>query len=141
MPKRSLYVGESERIQFKAYFEPGTEVTITGQPTTPGSAFLVGNVSREPQQTQEVVGGREYGVCTWSATLSSIKDGHYPLVVQVPVTLRYRVEEQMPRFSGGLFDDDPFKMLQGMTAGFGRTKERSLTLSTKAIDSQVLAPA
>ena len=66
LPKGTLYVGQAVPVTFKAYFRPGMEVTLTGPPSLGIPAFTLSQLSDEPRQGVESIGGVPYRVATWT---------------------------------------------------------------------------
>jgi hypothetical protein len=152
--KKTLYVGEAFPMAFRAYFRPGTEITLAAPPTLSNPAFTVSDLSEKPVQTTQMVEGREYVVATWTALVSGNLAGTFPTEVTLPIVARYR--EARPAVDPT--EDDPFSgdpmasaMLRsmfgpgfgGVFAGFGdpfgAVRQRELTLHSQP-DSLTLVP-
>lgn len=88
--KRKVYVGEAVPVTFKAYFRPGTEVTLEGAPSLGASAFTISPLPDEPRQSVETIGDQPYRVAAWSGTVSAAMAGHFSSVSTLPVMVRYR---------------------------------------------------
>jgi len=154
LPKKQLWVGEAVPVTFKAYFRAGTEVTLNGAPSLGASSFTVSQLSEQPKQSVETIGGTPYRVATWTGIASAATSGPASIAPSLPVTLRYReVSAQPPRdpFAGMLDDDDdPFgaSLMQrffarGGFAGldpFGPVRQRDVTLHapTQGVDVRAL---
>jgi hypothetical protein len=146
--KKKVYVGEAVPITLKAYFRPGTEVTLAGAPSLGSTAFTVSQLPDQPHQSVETIGGEPYRVASWSGTVSAAMSGHFSSVSTLPIVVRYR--EETPSANpfgsnpfGSMFgDDDSFpdistlrSMMQRSTLGggdigdlFGRVRQRDMTL-------------
>jgi hypothetical protein len=146
--KRHAFVGEAVPLTIKAYFEPGTEVTLNGPPKLSSAAFTIAPLG-EPQQARELVGGRPFHVVTWHTTITAALAGNQRTVVELPATLRW-LEEGSPaedpfrRFFG---DDDPFADVSPFKNGSpfasslfgGVPRQRDVTLRSDTVPSIVEA--
>ncbi len=107
-PKRSLYVGQAVPVTLKAYFRPGTEVTLTGPPSLTNAAFTLSQLSTEPRQSVEAVGGVPYRVATWTGVATAALSGSQSAEVSLPIVARYREASRRAASDpfAGLADDD-----------------------------------
>lgn len=144
-PKRKLYVGELLPVQIKAYFRSDLGVNVDGQPALQSDAFTLSNLSNTPQQSQEQIRGVAYTTLTWFTALVPIKNGEYPLTLELPVTLQGQAAPtslQMPDLAslfgkGGidaLFDDSALQSLMGQ----GQARTQSVTLKSPATTLAVM---
>jgi hypothetical protein len=90
VPKRALYVGQSVPVTLKAYFRPGTEVTLTGPPSLTNAAFTLSQLPAEPRQTVEAVGGMPYRVASWTGVATAAMAGNQAMEASLPIVARYR---------------------------------------------------
>ncbi len=108
--KARLYVGEMVPVEIKAFFRDGLQASLNTLPRIDGDAFAWQSLSKEPEQTREVIDGRVFRVLTWYTAISGVKEGEYPLSVQLDATVL--VPDTSRRiaspFGRGLFDDDFF---------------------------------
>jgi oxygen tolerance protein BatD len=139
VPEKShAFVGEAVPVAIKAYFQPGTEVTLTGPPQLGSSAFTIAPLGK-PQQTRELVGGHTWAVVTWHTQLTPAVAGKQPTSVQLPATMRW-VEAQEPaddpfrRFFRDPFGDtdDPFGHGSPFAGAFSAPRQRDVTLRSSA---------
>ena len=126
LPKQQLYVGELMPVEIKAYFRSDLGVNLDGPPTLQSDAFTVSNLSSNPQQSQERIGGVDYTTLSWFSALVPIKNGSYALALELPATLRIHEAPsdtfQMPDlaklfdqggFDSSFFDDTNLQSLLG----------------------------
>lgn len=153
LPKGKLYVGQSVPVTFKAYFLPGTEVTLSGAPTLGLSAFTISQLAEEPRQSVEEVGGVPYRVATWTGLVSAAMPGRYSTNATLPIVARYREPVRRPTEDpfAGMLDEDGFPasamlrslMNRSMFGGglddlFGQVRQRQLTLRAPVQAVEVL---
>jgi hypothetical protein len=133
-PKKELFVGELVPVQIKAYFRRGMSASLNGLPSLSSDAFTLSKLTREPQQSQEIVDGTAYRVVTWPATLSPVKAGDYSLNMELPVIVRVqdRSGSRSRNPFGPMFDDSFFDNF------FGRVSEKPITLTTDIAAMNVL---
>jgi hypothetical protein len=135
LPKHELYVGEIVPVEIQVGLRPGIVASLTGLPTLNGDAFTLNQLSSQPAQTQEMVGGQPYTVLTWHSVLAVVKPGDFSLSVQTPLTVQVRVapRRRTRRQSGGLFDDPFFddafddSFLQNF---FGGVTQKEITVAS-----------
>jgi hypothetical protein len=108
--KDRLYVGEMAPVEIKAFFREGLQATLNTLPRIDGDAFAWQSLNKEPQQTREVIDGRVFHVLTWYTAISGVKEGEYPLSVQLDATVLVPDNSRpIPSpFGRSLFDDDFF---------------------------------
>ncbi|MBK1884192.1 protein BatD [Luteolibacter pohnpeiensis] len=101
--RKYVYPGEIAPVKIRAYFPANTQVTLSSAPHPEGSAFTLHHLTKEPDQSSEIVNGRRYMVVTWFGGLSATKAGKYPasFVITGTVTMR----DESAAGSGGR---DPF---------------------------------
>ncbi|MEO6950854.1 MAG: BatD family protein [Polyangia bacterium] len=118
LPKKKAYVGEAIPVTFKAYFKPGTEVTLTGPPALGSTSFTVSELADKPVQNVETIGGVPYRTASWAGVVTAALPGHFTSASTLPVSVRYR--EQTHRafnpFGGMLTDEDGFPDLSSLRA-------------------------
>jgi hypothetical protein len=143
VPKTKLYVGELMPVEIKAYFRSDLGVNLEGPPTLQSDAFTVSNLTGNPQQSQERIGGVPYTTLSWYSAIVPIKNGDYPLALQLPVTLKLHEaldsSSQMPDLAALLgnagldsfFDDANLQSL------LGREVDQSVTLKAPATNIAV----
>lgn len=153
LPKGRLYVGQSVPIAIKAYFRPGMEVRLSGPPNLGMQAFTISQLSEEPRQSVETIGGVPYRVAAWTGLVSAAMPGNFTTAATLPVVLRYR-EAAQPQDDpfASFFDDDDMMpssrllrslMNRSLLSGgfddlFGRVQEREMTLAAAERSIDVL---
>jgi hypothetical protein len=85
--KKQAYVGERVPVTIKAYFPEELEANVSTLPTLQGDGLIIEQLDSHPRQTSENIEGRNYNVLIWNTTLSGIKEGRYPLQLQLDATL------------------------------------------------------
>jgi hypothetical protein len=107
--KKKIYSGELVPFTIKAYFRQGMRVTIKSQPRFVGDNFIIHSIDDQPRQSEEVINGTPYSILTWQGTLSPVKEGTFPLEVEMDASLLVRAKRQRPTNPlGSPFFDDPF---------------------------------
>jgi hypothetical protein len=131
--KLRAYVGERVPVEIKAFFRQGMQATLNSFPMFQGEAFSCQELSRKPEQTEEVLDGVPYAVLTWHTAMSAVKEGEHPVsaeltaILMVPQTSRPRHP-----FSRGFFDDDFFASF------FSSAREETVKLTSARKTMQVL---
>jgi hypothetical protein len=102
------WVGQALPITLRAYFRNVEDVTVEGAPQLTSPGIFTSELSREPRQATEVIGGEPVLVATWTGTVTPATAAPITLEADLPVHLRYRdraprVELQDP-FGGDAFD-------------------------------------
>lgn len=122
--KESVYAGEQVSFVVKALVRQGIRVSIKSQPRLTDNNFIIEHLDDEPVQGQEVIEGIPYTSVTWHGTLSAIKQGTFPMEVEMDTTLLVREQRQLPSsmFGSSMFND-PF--FDSFFSGFS---EKNITL-------------
>jgi hypothetical protein len=138
LPKLNLYVGETVPVDIQVGLKPGLVAAINDLPTLNADSLALNQLSAKPEQTEEVIEGRNYTVLTWHSALTALKPGSFSVTVDTPLTVRMRTKLRRPSsMPGGLFDDpfaDPF-----FQDFFGGTTEKQITVSSDPEGLTVLA--
>lgn len=143
------WIGEAVPVTVTAVFRDVEGVTLEGLPVLTSKAVITSQISKEPVQSTEIVGGERVLVARWTATVTPSTSGPLDLAVTLPVRLRYR--DAAPRivrpaapvdpFGDSDGDDDPFamfnrmraRMMQGMDeVSVGQTHEEATALKAVA---------
>ncbi len=135
IPKESRsYVGEMVPVEIRAYFREGLQATLNTLPIINGDAFAWQSMTREPQQTREVIDGHVFHVLTWYSAMSGVKEGEYPLNVQLDATILVPGTSRRIRspFGRGLFHDDFFDSF------FSHTQKKEIRLASQPRKMRVL---
>ncbi len=108
--KGRSYVGEMVPVEIRAYFRDRLQATLSSLPLINGDAFVWQSLSKEPQQAREDIDGHANNVWTWHTAMSGVKEGEYPLEVQLDVTVIVpRTSRRMRSpFGRDFFHDDFF---------------------------------
>lgn len=108
--KGHSFVGEMVPVEIRAYFREGLQATLNTLPIINGNAFAWQSLGREPQQTREVIDGHVFHVLTWYTAMSGVKEGEYPLSVQLDATVVAPGTHRRMRspFGRSFFHDDFF---------------------------------
>jgi hypothetical protein len=144
------WVGQALPVTLQAYFRGAEGVTLEGTPQlTSSSGIFTSDLSREPRQSTEVIGGEPVLVATWTGTVTPSSAAPLVIVAELPVQIRYReaapaVEQASP------FGDDPFaalgadpfdmsainrffqRSMQQSMASLGRVRQEAVSLRTTA---------
>jgi hypothetical protein len=107
--KETIYSGELVPFTIKAYFRQGMRVTIKSAPRFVGDNFILHSIDDQPRQSEEMVNGTPYTTLTWQGTLSPVKEGTFPMEVEMDAGLLVRAKRQRPTspFDSPFFND-PF---------------------------------
>ncbi|MCI5150669.1 MAG: protein BatD, partial [Candidatus Electrothrix sp. MAN1_4] len=135
MPKTErMYSGQMVPFALKAYFTPGRRVTLKSAPRLTGENFLLQSLDEEPLQQKKQVNGTIYTALTWQGTLSAVKEGNFPLTVEMDaeVLVRSKSRLQGTPFGSSLLDD-PF--FSGILGNYSR---RDVTLTSQEQEMTVL---
>lgn len=108
--RTKAWVGQALAVTLQAYFRGAEGVTLEGAPQLSSTGIFTSDLSREPLQATEMVGGEPVLVATWTGTVTPSAAAPLVIVAELPVRLRYReaapaVEQASP------FGDDPFGAL------------------------------
>jgi len=109
--KETIYSGELLPFTIKALFRQGIRATIKSAPRLPGGNFVLDSLDDKPVQSQEIINGVPYTLLTWQGTISSVKQGTFPMEVELDVSLLIRAQRQRPSamFGSPLFNDPFFR--------------------------------
>jgi hypothetical protein len=132
--KGRSYVGEMVPVEIRAYFRDGLQATLNTLPLINGDAFAWQSLTKEPQQTREVIDGHVFHVLTWYTAMSGVKEGEYPLNVQLDATILVPGTSRRIRspFGRGLFHDDFFDSL------FSHAQKKEIRLASQPRKMRVL---
>ena len=107
--KEKIYSGQLVFFTIKAYFRQGLRVTLKSAPRFVGENFMLQSIDDKPQQSEELVNGEPYISLTWKGALSAVKEGTFPLEVEMDAELLVRAQRQRQNNSfGSPFSNDPF---------------------------------
>jgi len=95
VPKKEFYTGELVPVEIKAYIPEDIQSNISDLPQFTSDGFTLDSLSTKPDQTQQVINGRPYGVLIWHSKLTGVKVGDYPFSLQMPLTVL--LPPQMPQ--------------------------------------------
>ncbi|MCI5165109.1 MAG: protein BatD [Candidatus Electrothrix sp. GM3_4] len=90
-----IYSGQVVPFTLKAYFRSGRRVTLKSAPRLSGEDFLLQSLDEEPQQQQERLNGTVYTSLTWQGTLSAVKEGAVPLIVEMDAEVLVRSRSRL----------------------------------------------
>lgn len=123
--KLQAYVGERVPVEIQAFFRQGLQASLNSFPMFQGQAFACQELSRKPEQTEQILDGIPYTVLTWHTAMSGIKEGEYPVSAELNATLMVpqRSQRQHP-FGRGFFDDDFFDSF------FSSTREEPIRMTS-----------
>nr|MDU9046351.1 BatD family protein [Candidatus Electrothrix aestuarii] len=123
---KRMYSGQVVPFILKAYFRAGQRVTLKSAPRLSGEDFLLQSLDEEPIQQQEHVKGKLYTSLTWKGTLSAVKEGSFPLTVEMDaeVLVRSRSRLRGSPFGSSLLDDPFFADI------LGNYSRRNITVSS-----------
>ncbi|RUA03169.1 MAG: hypothetical protein DSY89_01310 [Deltaproteobacteria bacterium] len=126
--KETVYAGELIPFTIKAYFHQGMRVTIKSNPRLTNDNFVLESMDDKPVQSEEMIGGVPYTLLTWHGSLSAVKQGIFPLEMEMDTSLLVRSRRQRP-FS--MFDDPFFDDF------FGGYTQKDITLLSPKKDITV----
>ncbi len=107
--KEKIYPGQLVFFTIKAYFRQGLRVTLKSSPRFVGENFMLQSLDDKPQQSEELVNGNPYISLTWKGALSAVKEGTFPLEVEMDAELLVRTQRQRQNNPfGSPFLNDPF---------------------------------
>jgi len=132
--KYRSYVGELVPIEIKAFFRQGLQATLNSFPVLNNNAFACEGLSRKPTQTEEIIDGVPYIVLTWNTAMSAVKEGEYPVSVDLDATLiiPQRSRRRHSAFGSSMFDDAFFNNF------FNTTREEAVKLTSSRQKMRVL---
>ncbi len=128
-----MYSGQVVPFTLKAYFQARKRITLKSVPRLSREDFLLQSLSEEPIQQKERVNGSLYSSLTWQGTLVAVKEGSFPLLMEMDAEV---VVPSRARRRGNSFDssllDDPF--FSGILGNYSRreikviSQEKELTV-------------
>ena len=111
------YPGEIVPLTIKAYFNRNYRADVNSLPVLTGDGVVMDQLTSQPRQSEESVGGARYNVLSWDTTLSGIKAGSHPFKLSLNATLLIpQTTRRSPISSFGgssLFDDSFFDSFLG----------------------------
>ena len=107
--KENVYAGEMVPFTIKAYFHQGMRVTIKSNPRLTNDNFILESLDDKPVQSEELIGGVPYTLLTWHGSVSAVKQGTFPLEMEMDTSLLVRSRRQRPSsMFGSPLLNDPF---------------------------------
>lgn len=131
--KEKSYIGEIVPIQIKVYFRSGIKANLNSLPQLQAEGFVLQQLEREPDQTQEIINNSQYNVLTWNSALSGIKEGKHSVSVEIAATLLMPEQRSSP-FGGHGIGSDPF-----FNNFFSSYREKEVQVANPVRDMTVLA--
>lgn len=133
--KKRVYVGEKVPVTIKAYFPEELQANVNTLPTLQGDGLIVDQLDSHPRQTSEIIEGRNYNVLIWNTAISGIKEGKYPLQLQLDATLLIAERRRSISPFGRM---DPFSddLLDNF---FGGYRKKPIKIVSPKIDLDILA--
>ncbi len=117
-----IYSGQLVPFILRAYFRAGMQISLKSAPRFTGDNFLLHFLDEEPKQRREKFNGVPYTSLIWRGTLSAVKEGTVPLVVEMDTEVMVQAARQR---SGSLFMNDPF-----FGNLFGQYSRRDITITS-----------
>jgi len=131
--KFQAYVGERVPVEIQAFFRQGLQASLNSFPMFQGEAFACQELSRKPEQTEQILDGIPYTVLTWRTAMSGIKEGNYPVSAALNATLMVpQTSRRQHPFERGFFDDDFFDRF------FSSTREEPVRMTSVPKEMRVL---
>jgi hypothetical protein len=107
--KNKVYSGQLVPFTIKTFFRQGMRVTLKSNPRFIGENFILQSIDDKPQQREEQVNGEPYTSLTWQGAFSAVKQGTFPLEVEMDAELLVRAQPQRQNNPlGSSFLNDPF---------------------------------
>lgn len=115
MQRGECYVGERLPILIKAYFPQNMQATVNTLPDLKGNGFVMEQLDSRPRQTLETLNGATYNVLSWTTNLTGVKEGIFPLQLQLDATLlvRQRTRSLSPFPNQDPLSEDFFNTFMG----------------------------
>jgi hypothetical protein len=107
VPKREVYVGESIPVEMEVGMRSGFVISLNGLPKLTGENFTLNNLSHQPERSEKLIDGQPFVLLTWRSILSVVKPGKFPLVAEVPLTVKIRTRSRRQSALDDQFGD-PF---------------------------------
>ncbi|MDP9087521.1 MAG: BatD family protein [Pseudomonadota bacterium] len=115
VPKREVYVGEDIPVEMEVGMRSGFVSSLNGLPKLTGDNFTLNNLSRQPERSEKLIEGQPFVLLTWRSSLSVVKPGTFPLVAQVPLTVKIRTRSKRQSELDDQFGDPFWQNFFGMT--------------------------
>ncbi|MEA3138217.1 MAG: hypothetical protein QOK23_386 [Gammaproteobacteria bacterium] len=115
VPKREVYVGESIPVEMEVGMRSGFVTSLNGLPKLTGENFTLNNLSHQPERTEKLIDGQPFVLLTWRSVLSVVKPGTFPLVAQVPLTVKIRTRSRRQSELDDQFGDPFWQNFFGMS--------------------------
>lgn len=132
--KKTVYAGELVPFTLKAYFHQGMRVTIQSNPRLANNTFILQSLDDKPTQSEEIVNGIPYILLTWHGAISAVKQGNFPLEMELDTSLLVQNRRQRPSsMLGSPLFDDPF--FDNFFSGY---TQKDITLLSPKQDIRVL---
>ncbi len=106
--KEKIYSGQLVPFSVKAYFRQGMRVTLKSNPRFIGDNFILQSIDDKPRQREVTINGERYIALTWQGTLSAVKEGTFPLEMEMDAELLVRTQRRQNNPLGSSFLNDPF---------------------------------
>ncbi|HHD57071.1 MAG TPA: hypothetical protein ENK89_05275 [Desulfobulbaceae bacterium] len=131
--KENVYAGELIPLTIKAYFRRNMRVTIKSNPRLTNDNFILESLDDKPVQSEELINGVPYTLLTWHGSISAVKQGTFPLEMEMDTSLLVRSRRQRPSsmFGSPLFNDPFFDDF------FGGYTQKDITLVSPKKDITV----
>jgi len=127
------YSGEVVPITIKAYFNQKYRANINSLPVLKTDGVVMSPLSNQPKQTQERLNGNTYSVLSWNTTLSGIKVGKHPILLELDATLNIPQQRRRSPFGGSsLFDDSFFNSF------FGGLQQKPIKVVSQELQFEVI---
>ena len=92
--KNKVYSGQLVPFTIKTFFRQGMQVTLKSNPRFISENFILQSIDDKPQQREEQVNGEPYTSLTWQGAFSAVKQGTFPLEVEMDAELLVRAQPQ-----------------------------------------------
>jgi hypothetical protein len=131
--RREVYVGERVPLAIELGLRASTIASLNGLPALTGTDFTLNDLSRAPDRRETSIDGVTFLLLTWHTVLTPVKPGSFPLVVEMPLTVRVSTR---PAREMELEDQlgDPF-----MQRRFGTTVRKDIKAASPPLDLTVIA--
>ncbi len=148
--RAKAWVGQGIPVTLQAFFRGAEGVTLEGTPQLTSSGIFTSELSREPRQSTEIIGGEPVLVATWTGTLTPSSAATLLIVAELPVQMRYREAAPSRVEQADPFGDDPFgaltsnpfdtsaiqrffqQSMQQSMGSLGRIRQEAVSLRTSA---------
>jgi hypothetical protein len=136
--EKTIYSGQLVPFTVKAYFRQGMRVTLKSNPAMVGENFMLHSLDEQPTQREITLKGDPYVLLTWQGTLSAVKEGTFPLVVEMDAELLVREQSQRRNsLFGSPFMNDPFMNDPFFDDFFGQYSRRQVKMASPKQDITV----